>query len=823
MERGVRGVPTPAGMPVQLSSFIGRSHELAELATLFNRGRLITITGPGGSGKTRLALRFVEERAGDAAGRGFVDLAPLTDASMVPATIATSLAIREQAGERLLDTLAGGLGDAEIVLVLDNLEQIPDVGIVIAELLGRTSGLRIVATSRAPLHLRGELEYPLAPLALPSSEDVGAVDRLSKVEAVRLFVDRAQAIEPRFRLSTDNAEAVAAICARLDGLPLAIELAAARTRLLSPASLLERLDQRLSLLTDAPADAPARQQTLTATIAWSYDLLNAEDRHVLASLGVFVGGISLPAAEAVLGEADRPQPARELLEILGHLVEQSVLLVSRVDETARFRMLETIREYAWAQVAPADQDRLRDRHLAYYVGLAEAAEAELRGPDQAMWLRRLVVEQADVRAALAWAEAAGRNESLARLATALKRRFWYEAGGAGEAMRWLDAAMRIQGEAPPGLSARMLQRAGWLAMELGDEDRSHELFAASVAAAGRQGDEASAYEGLIGLGYAAYAEGPTGLDAAEERLDAALAHARHSPTPGATVEPLTALGLVARSRGDAGLARARYEEAIGAARAAGDAWGTGTALLRLGELELVEGDSVRAAGRLEEGIGFARESGDKELIGWTSLALARALVAHDDLESARSYLGAAAEVLPELRIDEGHTEVLEVAARWLAAASAYRAAIEAWATAEGGRGSRHWQADPADQLTHRRSLERTRKAMRPDEAMAAWTAGEARDPDDALAAAMAAVHGVDLAAIPATRLPARRDRFDLTPRERDVLVLVAAGMSDGEIADALVISKKTASVHVANIKGKLGASSRVEIATIALRLGPDGW
>jgi DNA-binding CsgD family transcriptional regulator len=344
-----------------------------------------------------------------------------------------------------------------------------------------------------------------------------------------------------------------------------------------------------------------------------------------------------------------------------------------------------------------------------------------------------------------------------------------------------------------------------------------------VAAAEPQGDESSASEGLIGLGYAAYAEGPAGLDVAEERLGAALTRARDSLLPGATVEPLTALGLVARSRGDAGLARARYEEAIHAALEAGDAWGTATALLRLGELELVEGDSVRAAGRLEEGIELARESGDKELIAWTSLALARALIARDDLEPARSYLRAAADVLPELRTHEGHTEVLEVAARWLAAASAHRAAIEAWAAAEGGRGSRHWQGDPAEQLTHRRSLERTRKAMRPDEAMAAWTAGEVRDPDEALAVAMDAVLAVDVAAIPATRLPARRDRFELTPRERDVLVLIAAGMSDGEIADALVISKKTASVHVANIKGKLGASSRVEIATIALRLGPDGW
>src|SRR5215218_8340750 len=391
-------------VPVQLTSFVGRSRELAELEVAVGAARLVTVVGPGGSGKTRLALEFAARRPAASPDLHFVDLTPITDPALVPVSIATVLGVREVAGEALQDTLARHIGDHEVVLVLDNLEQLPAAGSVIADLLAASPGLRVLATSRAPLHLRGEQEYRLAPLQLPGPVELGSLEDLAEVEAVRLFVERARAIDPAFALTGDNAVAVAGICARLDGLPLAIELAAARTRLFTPTALLARLDRRLPVLTDGPMDAPIRQRTLRSTIAWSFDLLSEPDQRVFASLGVFAGGFTLAAAESVAVDPADPNGGPDVLTSLDHLVEQNVLTVAAdADGEPRFRMLETIREFAWDQLPEPDEVGLRDRHLAYFVALAERAEPQLRGPDQAAWLRRLTAEQADIRAAVAWA------------------------------------------------------------------------------------------------------------------------------------------------------------------------------------------------------------------------------------------------------------------------------------------------------------------------------------------------------------------------------------------------------------------------------------
>src|SRR5215217_230903 len=294
-------------VPVQLTSFVGRSRELAELEASLGGARLVTLIGPGGCGKTRLALEFAVRRRAVSPDQHFVDLDPITDAALVSVSIATVLGVREVAGEALQDRLVRRIGDREVVLVLDNLEQLPGAGSVIAELLAASSGLRVLATSRAPLHVRGEHQFPLAPLQLPDSVELVSLDDLVEVEAVKLFVERARAIDPAFALTSDNAVAVAGICARLDGLPLAIELAAARTRLFTPTALLARLDRRLPVLTDGPMDAPIRQRTLRATIGWSFDLLSEPDQRVFASLGVFAGGFTLAAAGSVAVDPADPQ------------------------------------------------------------------------------------------------------------------------------------------------------------------------------------------------------------------------------------------------------------------------------------------------------------------------------------------------------------------------------------------------------------------------------------------------------------------------------------------------------------------------------------
>jgi predicted ATPase/DNA-binding CsgD family transcriptional regulator len=804
-------------IPVQLTSFVGRSRELEQLEGAFGAARLVTVVGPGGSGKTRLALEFAARRGAAASDLQFVDLTPVTDPALVPGSIATALGVREVAGEALQDTLARRIGDREVVLVLDNLEQLAAAGPVIAELLAASPGLRVLATSRAPLHVRGEHQYPLAPLQLPSHAELASLEDLAEVEAVKLFVERARAIDPAFALTSENAAAVAGICARLDGLPLAIELAAARTRLFTPTALLARLDRRLPVLTDGPMDAPIRQRTLRSTIGWSFDLLSEPDQRVFASLGVFAGGFALAAAEAVAIDPADPNGGPDVLTSLNHLVEQNVLTVAPDAEgEPRFRMLETIREFAREQVPEPDQVGLRDRHLAYFVALAERSEPQLRGPDQAAWIRRLTAEQADIRAALAWAQQAHHDESMLRLAAALKRRFWHAAGGLGEGLRWLEASLAVAADAPAALRVKAQQRAAWIVWEMGDGDRSQELFEASLAAADDD-DHRSRIEALIGLSLRALGAGGRELDAVAERMAAAIEHARHDGTPGALVEPIMVEGHLAVARGDPAQARARFEEALDMAREAGDVWGAASALIQSGALALAAGEHPRAASLLAESVRLSIESGERGLVfAHATAALAQALTAQGKLQAARSRLREGGAAVHRIENPQGDSFLLEAAAGWLASAGMLPAAVEAWAAADAYRTDHQWPVVPEEDKTRRRSWAAAREALGTVRFEMLWAVGRSRDVQEALDRAMVAVEAADLQHLPDTT-PARRGRFNLTPREQEVLALVASGMSDGEIATALVISKKTASVHVANIKAKLGASSRVEVATIALR------
>jgi predicted ATPase/DNA-binding CsgD family transcriptional regulator len=806
-----------ARVPVQLTSFVGRSRELAELEASFGGARLVTLTGPGGSGKTRLALEFAARCRAASPDLHLVDLTPIADAALVPVSIATVLGVREVAGEALRDTLARRIGDREVVLVLDNLEQLPAAGSIIAELLAASPGLRVLATSRAPLHVRGEHEYPLAPLQLPGPLELASLDDLAEVEAVKLFVERARAIDPAFALTSDNAAAVAGICARLDGLPLAIELAAAGTRLFTPAALLARLDRRLPVPTEGPMDAPVRQRTLDSTIGWSFDLLGARDQRVFAALGVFVGGFALDAAEAVAtGPADR-DGGPDVLSSLNHLVEQNVLTVaSDPSGEPRFRMLETIRGFARDQQPERDRVALRDRHLAYLVALAERSEPQLRGPDQAAWIRRLAAEQADIRAALAWAREAHRDESMLRLAAALKRRFWYDAGGLGEGLRWLEAALAVAADAPAALRVKAQQRAAWIVWELGDDDRSQALFEASLAAADDD-DHLGRLEALLGLSYRALGTGGPELDAAAEKIAEAIEHARHGGAPGTLVEPLTAQGHLAVARGEPAQARTHFEEALDMARAAGDVWGAASALVQCGALALAAGEHAQAEALLAESARLSIESGDRgQVFAHATAALAEALTARGQLEAARSRLREGGGTLRGMENPLGAALMVEAAAVWLASVGVLPAAVEAWAAADAYRTDHPWPVVPEEQKSRRRSWSATREALGTVRFELHWAIGGPRDVREALAIAMVAVEAADLGDLPAPT-PARPGRFHLTPREQEVLALVASGMSDGEIATSLVISKKTVSVHVASIKAKLGASSRVEVATIALR------
>jgi predicted ATPase/class 3 adenylate cyclase len=441
----------PNNLPVQLTSFVGRDAEIAAVRKLVDEARLVTLTGPGGTGKTRLALQVAAERLGDHPdGVFFVELAAITDPGLVPSGIAATLRIREAVDRPLVETLKEDLRDKAMLLVLDNFEQVTDAAPIVSELLTSAAKLHVLITSRAVLHLQGEHEFAVPPLRIPDPAKLPTLEALSSYEAVTLFVERAMALRPDFSVTNESVAAVAEIVARLDGLPLAIELAAARTRILSPQAILGRLGSRLAFLGGGARDLPARQQTLRGAIDWSYELLEAPEQGLLRRLAVFAGGVSLEAVEAICTPQDLGIDA---LEGLTSLVEQSLVRQAEsASDQPRFEMLETIREFAAEQLqASGEAAELARRHAVYFTGMAEAAEPELtRGPEAGA---RLSQDPDNFRAALQWAIDNDEAEIGLRLGFALWR-FWQQRGQLGEGRNWFDRLLAV-----PGAAAQTIARA----------------------------------------------------------------------------------------------------------------------------------------------------------------------------------------------------------------------------------------------------------------------------------------------------------------------------------------------------------------------------
>src|SRR6266700_1402398 len=432
-------------LPLQPTSLIEREPELAEISALLKQPemRLLTLTGPGGSGKTRLGLQVAAELSdGFADGVYFVNLAPLSDPEFVVPTIAQALALKATGSQPFLDLLKASLREKQLLLLPDNFEQVVSAAIQVAELLDSCPELKVVVTSRMALHLRGEQEFTVSPLAVPDPHHLPDLVTLSQYEAVALFILRAQSLKPDFHMNHANAPTIAEICARLDGLPLAIELAAARSKVLPPQALLARLGQRLALLTGGARDAPARQQTLRDTIKWSYDLLETEEQRLFRWLSVFAGGSTLEAMETV-GHGTGHEEIN-VLNRVASLIDKS--LVQQRDQEAgepRFTMLETVREYGLERLSESREAGVSQRaHALYYLALAQEAEPHLKGPQQVLWWRRLEQEQENLRAALVWLIKQEEGELALRLSGALWR-FWSIRGYSSEGWRWLEAALRL--------------------------------------------------------------------------------------------------------------------------------------------------------------------------------------------------------------------------------------------------------------------------------------------------------------------------------------------------------------------------------------------
>jgi predicted ATPase/class 3 adenylate cyclase len=616
----------PNNLPLQPTPLVGREREVGEIAERVHgeEARLLTLTGPGGTGKTRLALQAAADLLEEFAdGVFFVALATVTNPDLVPSAIAEPLGVRESSEQPLVESLEVYLHEKELLLVLDNVEQVLEAAPFVGELLGACSRLKVLATSRTPLRLYGEQEYPVPPLALPDPRVLPPLEVLTQYEAVRLFVERARAVKPDFSVTNESAPAVAEICARLDGLPLAIELAAARTRMLPPQKMLERLSNRLMLLKGGARDLPARQQTLRGTIDWSYQLLNGEEKTLFGRLAVFSGGRTLEAIEEVCD----PEGDLDVLEGLESLLEKSLL---RQEEgpggEPRFVMLETVHEYASEKLGESGEaEEVRRRHAEHFLALADEAEPRLQGPEDVEWLERLETEHDNMRAALSWALERGEDEVALRLAGALGW-FWEAHGHYSEGRRWLEEALAQDDRASVAARVKALERLSGFVSDQGDLDRAEALAQEGIKLSEQAGLGGSvAAEFLRTLGWIAMQRGDYAR--MKEIFEESLRLSRDADDKWGIAGALLGLGIAIDYLDDRERGKELYQEGIGLARELGYAPGLARFLLSLGYVLLLEGDYERGAALNQEAATLLREHGYKggslgmvlDNLGWAAL------------------------------------------------------------------------------------------------------------------------------------------------------------------------------------------------------------
>jgi predicted ATPase/class 3 adenylate cyclase len=636
----IRTLDVPTNLPAERTSFIGREREVEDVTGLLDEARLVTLTGPGGTGKTRLALRVASARVGrHRDGVFLVDLSALTEPGLVPSAIATALRVREESGRALLDTLTDYLRDRELLFLLDNFEQVAYAGPDIARLLDAAPALTVLVTSRVPLRLSGEREYHVSPLALPDrGQDLEA---LSRCESVVLFAERAGAIRPSFTLTEENADTVAEIAERLDGLPLAIELAASRLKVLDPASMLARLEQRLPLLTGGARDLPERQRTLRAAIEWSHDLLGPGEQRLFARLAAFSGGWTLEAAEAVCG----PGPELEALDGLEALVDASLLRRRESHEDGvRFRMLETIREFAAERLgASDDEDEIRRRHAQFFRDLAEEAEPHLTREQQLLWLARLEREHDNIRAALDWATDSGEAEMALRTAAAVWR-FWQQRAHLAEGRSRLERIVALPG--PRDASrARGLGALGSIAYWQGDYDVTEAVYREALAIARELGDPLLIARALFDFSFTAMVRGD--YDQHQQLLRESLAHAE-GIDPALTAHIWGSFGFLEVFRGNDGAAIDPLRRASALHRQRGELFFLAEDLSGLGIMEVFTGDLPAAREHLREAVAIQADKTSPMSLPGTLLGLAIADVREQRHRRAARLMGAAARLRNDL-------------------------------------------------------------------------------------------------------------------------------------------------------------------------------
>jgi non-specific serine/threonine protein kinase len=840
-----------SNLPAQVSSFVGREVELAEVRRLIAGARLVTLTGAGGAGKTRLGLQVAVELAEDGGQEvWFADLAPLGDADLVAVTVAAVLGVRQEPGRAMLSTLAEAVGGRSLLVVLDNCEHVIDACVKVADALLRACpNLRLLATSREPLGIGGERVYRVPSLGVPADGDDPAVIWAS--EAVRLLADRAAAQGATLGRDGPAAEVVGRLCRRLDGIPLAIELAAARLRAMSAAELEARLDERFLLLTGGSPAALPRQQTLRAMVEWSWELLTSAERAVLARLSVFAGGFGLAAAEAVAASQQVPPdevaagaaaacpgvPVSAVLGYLGALVDKSLVQFDGTGSgPGRYRLLETVRQYVARQLdalGPAVADSARIAHRDHYLALAEAAAPHLEEPDQAAWLERLDDELGNLRAALAVSKAQPDPGPGLRLATALPL-YWRARGHAAEGAGVLQALLGVPAAQQATLPrARALAAAAGLLDRTGDYATAVDYCEEALAIARAAGDEHLLAKLLYLRSLALLRQGQGG--AAQPMIEQGLGLARRLGNPHLTGCLLWTRSYAMAREGDHVGAARDAAEALELFRQAGDQLQVGAVLGNLGYYELSAGGLDVARRHLAEALDIARALGARSdmVYGTVNLGLAE-------------YLGGSPGAAEPL-----FAESLDLARRMGMKASMAYALIGLAMVGHGGAGSAarlHGAADQAladlgetvDPLEGRLAgldRQRLRAAMGTETFDEEYGIGRALG----LARVLAAVGGTDQASGQARAARQARPGMQtgraralasepdaagsgaaapvLTPRELEVLTLVAQGLSNPDVAQRLSLSEHTVHRHLSNILRKLGLSSRVAAAAWGARNG----
>src|SRR5215203_1000198 len=791
-------------LPAERTSFVGREEELVEVGRLLSMTRLLTLVGAGGSGKTRFALRVARGLAGTYAdGIWLVELAPLSNPELLEQAVASVLGVREEPDPPLTATLKEHLSSREVLLILDNCEHLIEAAARLVEsLLDSCEGLRILVTSREALNVEGELVWQVAPLPVPDTLGAPTVGELAGYGSVRLFVERARLRRPQFELTQEDAEAVAEICRILDGMPLAIELAAARAGALSAEQIVSRLGYSLELLEGSRTASP-RQRTLEGTMDWSFGLLSERERELFSRLSVFAGGWSLEAMVAVSDEVDP-------LDVLLSLVDKSLVVAeARAGDGLRYRMLEPVRQYGQKRLEKSGEaERVRGRHAQYYLTLAEEAEPELAGPREVEKLELLEAEHDNLRTAFSWALEREEAELGLRIAAALWP-FWEAHGHYREGARRLEEVLEKGDQASPA-RIKALEGLSRLVHHQGDLARAEAAAREGLGVSVGAGAENKRALFLLELGSTAYVRGD--YERTKELLEESLTLSRRVGDRRLTARALLALASATADAGDFRRAMELYEEGLSISRRLGSAYPLGTFLINMGYQYLLQGDPERATALNAEAANLYRQRGHKgklqyalDNLGWSALARGdhrQAEALHRECLALCQELGErtiAAECLEGLACAAGARGEASRAARLFGAGEAQREAV----------GFQHL---PAERALREPYLAATRSRLNEAEWERAFAEGRTMPMEAATEYALSVAEEPPGAGANRSYMP-QDPAQNLTRRELEIAELVARGLTNRQIAEELVISEHTAATHVRRILKKLGLQSRTQITT----------